>query len=308
MIATNGSRRPCFERMAASTTNRLALGTVQLGLPYGIANRSGQVSANEASQILSVARAAGIDTLDTAIAYGESEIRLGSAGVSEWRIVSKLPAIPADCANVAQWTREHVQGSLQRLGVTRLHGLLLHRSQEWLGPHGAALYAEMRALKEEGMVASVGVSIYEPSELESLWGRHALDLVQAPFNIADRRLATSGWLARLHASGTEVHVRSAFLQGLLLMPPGERPAKFDRWNTFWSAWHSWLRVEGLSALEACIGFALSQAEIDRVVVGVEEAWQLREILDAAGRAGVVPPVSLAVEDPDLLNPSRWSSL
>ena len=286
---------------------KLALGTVQFGLPYGVANQSGQVTRDEAGAILTQARASGIDTLDTAIAYGESEQRLGEFGVGEWRVITKLPVMPDGCPDVAGWLRDTVAGSLQRLKLNKLYGLLLHRSQELLSPSGRALYLALAALKDENKVGKIGVSIYDPEELDALNGNFKFDLVQAPFNIVDRRLAASGWLARLHDTGTEIHVRSAFLQGMLLLGQAARPAAFDRWQPLWNRWHAWLAESALTPLQACLGFVLSKAEIDRVVVGVDSLKQLNEILACAGTVAAVPPDDLMSEDPDLINPSRWNA-
>ncbi|MGP1664729.1 MAG: aldo/keto reductase, partial [Rhodanobacter sp.] len=71
---------------------KLALGTVQFGLPYGIANPGGQIGRDDAGQILALARESGIDTLDTAIAYGDSEACLGAVGTKGFRVITKLPA------------------------------------------------------------------------------------------------------------------------------------------------------------------------------------------------------------------------
>jgi hypothetical protein len=292
--------------MSSAASNRIALGTVQFGLPYGIANRAGQVGRDEAAAILIHARSMGIDTLDTAIAYGESEQRLGEIGVGHWQVVSKLPPIPESCTDVASWVRDSVRGSLERLGIAKLHGLLLHRSHQLLGDRGPALYRALCGLKDRGQVEKIGVSIYDPDELEALWPHFQLDLVQAPLNIMDRRLATSGWLMRLHEAGTEVHVRSAFLQGLLLMNDANRPEKFRAWQPLWNQWHRWLDDEALTPLQACLGFVLSQPEIDRVVVGVDSLTQLQGILASVEHRTVIPPTLLMSSDPDLINPSRWS--
>lgn len=285
--------------------NRIALGTVQFGMPYGIANQVGQVGREESIAILHYAWAMGIDTLDTAIAYGESELRLGEIGIERWQVISKLPSIPESCADVAGLVRESVMGSLARLGIPRLRGLLLHRPQQLLGTQGAALYGALCALKDQGKVEKIGVSIYAPEELDALCSRFQLDLVQAPFNVLDRRLASSGWLARLHQAGTEVHIRSVFLQGLLLMNQKNHPAYFSRWRSLWQQWHEWLECQALTPLQACLGFALSYAEIDRVVVGVDGVNQLQQILSPANTKCMSVPQSLATEDVQLLNPSNW---
>jgi len=288
-------------------SRRLALGTVQFGLRYGIANEIGQVDRVQAAAILEHARAAAVDTLDTAIGYGESERRLGEIGVAGWQIVSKLPAIPDSCADVSRWVNESLDGSLSRLGVPRLYGLLLHRSQDLLGPNGSALHRAMLAVKEEGRVQKIGVSVYGPDELATVLSKFSLDLVQSPFNIVDRRLAGSGWLHRLNESGIEVHVRSIFLQGLLLMPAAARPAKFRHWQPLWDRWHQWLQETQLTPLQACLAFALSPPEVARVVVGVDSLPQLQEILRAVDAPRTATPRALMSEDVNLINPSRWST-
>lgn len=287
---------------------RLALGTAQFGLPYGIANQAGQVTRDEGKAMLQLAADNGIDTLDTAIAYGESEQRLGEIGVPDWQIVSKLPAIPDDCADISQWVAEAVDGSLRRLKVNRLYGLLLHRPQQLLEKGGDELYRALRQLRQADLVQKIGVSIYEPAELDAINSRFQLDLVQAPFNLMDRRLIESGWLERLKEQGTELHVRSIFLQGLLLMSPGERPRKFDRWATLWATYDAWLAHAGLTPAQACLQYALSFPEISKVIVGVDSLRQLKEILQSA--EGTLPATlpDMCCADIDLINPARWAAL
>jgi aryl-alcohol dehydrogenase-like predicted oxidoreductase len=291
--------------MRLAMSNRLALGTAQFGLAYGIANQSGQINSREASDILERGRAAGMDTLDTAIAYGESEQRLGALGVSQWKLVSKLPALPEACTDVAAWVQAELACSLGRLRVSKLHGLLLHRSQQLLEPHGDALYSALREAKAQGLVDKIGVSIYGPEELETLWPNFEFDLVQAPFNVVDRRLASSGWLGRMHHAGTEVHVRSVFLQGLLLMSAEKRRANFGDWQDLWSKWDGWLIAEKLTPLQASVIFALSWTEIDRVIVGVDSVSHLNEVLSVENAGAINFPNYLESLDPRLINPSKW---
>lgn len=287
--------------------NRLALGTVQFGLPYGVANQQGQVGLEEARAILEYAQAAGLGTLDTAIAYGDGEERLGEIGISQWHVISKLPAIPEGCLDVTAWTRECVAASLQRLGINQLRGLLLHRPEQLHAPQGDALYSALTHLKNDGLVQKIGVSIYGPEELDALNAKFRFDVVQAPLNLFDRRLIDSGWLARLSQQGTEVHVRSVFLQGLLLIQPAARPAKFNRWQPLWNRWQQWLADTKLTPLQACLRHVLAQSEIDRVIVGVDSLSQLQEVLQATeGDMPQVPP-DLHCNDPDLINPARWNS-
>ena len=132
--------------------------------------------------------------------------------------------------------------------------------------------------------------------------------MQAPFNVLDQRLEKSGWLTRLHNSGIEVHTRSAFLQGLLLMDINKRPVKFNRWQSHWQVWHQWLDIQKLSPLQACLGFVLSHSEINRIVVGVDSLKHLNEIIDSVVEPSIELPEKFISDDLDLINPSRWSYL
>lgn len=283
----------------------LALGTVQFGLPYGIANKSGKVDLDEARAMLQIARTRGIDTLDTAISYGESEAVLGQVGVKDFRIVTKLPARPDACENVCDWMGQRLAESLHRLGVDSIYALLLHRSAELLGGDADDVYRALQRFKQSGLVQKIGVSIYDPAELDAVIPRFSLDLVQAPFNLIDRRLQTSGWLLRLTQSRIEIHTRSVFLQGLLLMSRSEIPSKFDSWAELWNQWHDWLDNRSVSSVQACLAFPLLFSEIDRIVVGADSVVQLEQIIEAASCAVDDRLPDLDCNDENLINPSRW---
>jgi aryl-alcohol dehydrogenase-like predicted oxidoreductase len=295
-------------KSASDCAARLILGTAQFGLDYGIGNRTGQTSLSEATSILQTAQAHGVRVLDTAAAYGDSERRLGDIGLERWSVISKLPLMPDDVGNVRQWVKESAEASLLRLKIPSLHGLLLHRPEQLLGSHGAALYAALLELKESNLVQKLGISIYDPGELDQLCKQYQFDIVQCPFNLMDRRLIDSGWLYRLRDLGTELHVRSVFLQGLLLLPPMARPAKFSRWEGLWSNWRRWLEQTAMTPLQACLNYALSFPEIGKVVLGVDRTTQLQEIIGIIGLAMPVVPNNLQSTDLRLINPSRWNEL
>jgi aryl-alcohol dehydrogenase-like predicted oxidoreductase len=154
----------------------------------------------------------------------------------------------------------------------------------------------------------IGVSVYDRSQLQSILDNFDIDLVQLPFNILDRRMIDSGMLATLQSKGIEVHVRSIFLQGLLLMSEKNRPDKFKRWSVLWRIWHEWLNDNKITALEATTRYAVSIPEISKVLVGVDTVDQLKEIVVAS--SGVLPdiPPEMLTNDVDLLNPSNWGML
>ena len=288
--------------------SQLALGTVQFGLPYGVSNQLGQVSLLAVKAMLQLASSHAIDTLDTAIAYGSSESSLGQTGTSAFKVVSKLPEVPATCTDVNAWVQEQVAGSLARLGINRLYGLLLHKPDQLFEEKGSEIYQALQRLKQVGSIQKMGVSIYAPQQLDALVPRYSFDLVQAPLNLIDRRLQTSGWLQRLAFEGVEVHTRSAFLQGLLLMPQTVLPAWFAQWPDVWTKWYKWLSDHDVSALQACLAYPLSLAGVSRVVVGADSPDQLAQIISAAVHAPIADLPDLQSTDENLVNPARWSLL
>lgn len=285
--------------------SKLALGTVQFGLKYGVGNRFGVPSETETAAILILARRGGVDTLDTAVSYGDCEARLGALGLHGWRIITKIPALPEGTFDPRTWLEDQVRESQRRLCVKRLDAVLLHHAADACGVAGSSVLGALRALKEAGLVSAIGVSIYDPIELDSLWPVWIPDIVQAPFNVLDRRLVRSGWLKRLSDAGVRVHARSVFLQGLLLMDAKERPASFDRWGRLLDRWAGWCTAQGHPQLDAALGFVCAQAEIERVVVGVETAAQLGQILQASSRVVALPPDDMMSDDRELLEPYRW---
>lgn len=283
---------------------KIALGTAQFGLAYGVANPQPQVSYAESKAVVDYASSQGMTVLDTAMGYGESEARLGEIGVRAWKVISKLPEVPAG-ENVTTWITNAVNSSLEKLKIESLYGLLLHRPAQLLGDQGPEIYTALQRLKADGLVEKMGVSIYQPSELEGIFSVGEFDLIQSPISVLDRRLITSGWLDRLADRGVEVHARSVFLQGLLLMSAEQRPAKFDRWADLWARYHEWTASTGLTPLQACIAYVSALPQVKQVVVGVNGLNHINEILQAQTREKPIWIPDIATEDEQLLNPSAW---
>jgi aryl-alcohol dehydrogenase-like predicted oxidoreductase len=287
---------------------KLALGTAQFGLTYGVANKLGKITHDDGKAMLKIALANNIDTLDTAIAYGDSEACLGEIGTQGFNVVTKLPRLPIDCGDLGAWVANEVQASLDRLRVPNVYGLLLHHPEQLLGQEGVGIYKKLLQLKDDGLVQKIGISIYSPTELTALYSQFRFDLVQAPFSLIDQRLHSSGWLRRLKESGIEVHTRSTFLQGLLLMDQKSIPEKFLPWRKLWKAWHRWLADREVSPVHACLAYPLLFSEVDRVVVGADSVNQLAQILSAVKNQIDIKMLDLKCDDEALINPANWNKL
>lgn len=293
--------------------SRIGLGTAQFGLDYGISNPGGRVSVEEVRRILAYAEAQGIADLDTAAAYGCSEAVLGEVLASghAFRVVTKLSRIGPVRMTQAhrEQTRASFMRSLERLRCSAVYALLIHDCDDILKPGGELLVALLAELKAEGLVRKIGISAYTCREVEAVLEHFTPDIVQLPINLLDQRPVRSGCLAGLYEDGIEVHARSVFLQGLLLMEPEGLPQYFEPIKDHLLRLRRKLSDSGSSPLEAALEYVMQQPEVNTVIIGVASYAELREMCVTA--AGLGEPTTdystWALEDERFLNPSLWES-
>ena len=289
---------------------RIGLGTVQFGMDYGISNRGGRSSPAQVREILDLAADGGIRVLDTAHLYGESESVLGACMdlTVDWKVVTKTPRFERDRIDSKDVRRleEAFRKSLRRLRVERVHGLVAHAASDLLAPGGTQLLECMTELREQGLVEKIGVSVYTGDELDRVLDRHRVDLAQIPTSVLDQRLLESGHVDALRQAGVEVHVRSVFLQGVLLMPPDELPSHFARARNVVSGFREEAARRGLTPLQAALAFALNIESADVVLVGVTKRCELLDIIAVAQtRLDTDWCGAFAIHDPEIINPFRW---
>lgn len=291
---------------------KMGLGTAQFGLDYGISNTAGKTPLEEVRRILAEAARRGLRVLDTARLYGDSEAALGRALPDDhpFRIVTKTPKFPAGFDAAAAFTlQESLAASLKTLRIPSAYGLLAHDADDLIRPGGDRMLATLRELKSKGLAAKVGASVYTGAQIEALLSRGGVDLVQVPCNVLDQRLIDGGHLRALKSAGVEVHCRSVFLQGLLLMDPPKVPRYFDPIRPVLEGFRAASAARGLTLLQAALAFVAGRPEIDHFLVGVNDLAQLREILSAAESSpGGAPDFSLfKCEDERFVNPALWKT-
>ncbi len=285
---------------------RLSLGTAQVAAGYG-ATRS-EVSAltvDDLAELLAAARSLGIRHLDTAPDYGDAELMLGSCILDGWEVSTKIKAPPDGERDVRGWVARELEGSLARLGVDRLNTVLLHRPEVLATAGGPALLDALAEMRSAGTIRAVGASVYGPEGLGSLLLTEAIDVIQAPVSVVDRRMLHPDVTQLLHDHSCSLHARSVFLQGLLLVEPSGRPEWARRHDTALAPWDKWSADQRAGRGPLCLGHLLAQPEVDRVVIGAESAAQLDELVHDLG--GSVPPVpsSVVTDEPDVIDPRRW---
>lgn len=290
---------------------QLGLGTVQFGLDYGIANARGMTPRPEVERILALAGDNGIRVLDTATMYGDSEAVLGITlpAKHDFKIVTKTPNF-----KTGRITDYHVKqlrsafaNSLEKMKQDKLYGLLLHHADDLLCSGGELLFEEMKRLVAAGLVEKIGISVYDGSQIDSVLSHFVPDLIQLPVSIFDQRLIRDGHLEKLKNLGVEIHARSVFLQGLLLMNPASIPDYFAPLRDHFRRFEAFLQMRDLSRIQGALLFAAQQPELDTVLVGVCSAEQLGNILNALRTLPQdrVDMARFAWSDERYLNPSNW---
>ncbi len=280
---------------------KLALGSVQFGVDYGIANQHGQVPSSEVGDILQIAQKHGIEMLDTAALYGNSEAVLGQFDAGQrFKLVTKLPG------NIhSEQISSTISESLLRLKTGRLYGLLLHAPEFLLGKQGDDIYQALEQLKTEGKVKKIGISVYCPALTKEITERYQIDLIQFPLNLFDQRFIHSGIIDELKSRGVELHARSLLLQGLMLMR--EYPRYFERWNDQLYSLRIAAKEQGVSLLAFLLGICYQNQNVDRFVLGCQSRMQLFSLLKHYAKAKEVELnySSFSINDERLLLPSNW---
>lgn len=277
---------------------KLSLGTVQFGLAYGIAGRNTPVESAEVRQILELAQSAGITTLDTAAAYGDIEERLGALCEGlDFQVISKIPPVPENLPFEArcEWVAAMVERSVTKLGG-RLSGLMFHQAKDLLGSDANALWSAAAGVTQQKI--PLGVSCYSTGELDDIAMQLPVGMAQLPGNALDQQLIN------YHADAT-LWVRSAFLQGALLMNVADACDKLPEGRSWIHAWHAWCRVNGYAPLQAALGLVKGMTGADCCVVGVDSVAQLEKILEAWEAVPALLAPELACPLAQVTDPRLW---
>ena len=287
--------------------SRLSLGTAQFGMNYGITNQQGKISIEDMREMLIYANAKGLNFLDTASVYASSEINLGKIGLQKWNVISKIPPVSnkINDEKVSNWIINSVEESLSKLKLKSLYAILIHNPKDLLGKQGKEIFDSLKLLKKMNYVNKVGISTYGDDFLNEIIPHISIDLIQTTFNIFDQRLKKSGWLKKIKEFDIELHARSVFLQGLLLMKKENRPKQFTKWTSFWKKWDEFIKKKNKNSYEICLNFVMSHLEIDKIIIGVDNLAQIKNLIKSAKPINFGITEDFSCSDLDLINPQNW---
>lgn len=280
---------------------KIALGTVQWGLDYGISNTNGIPSDDDLKSIFLIANNAGISLYDTAVQYGDAEKRLGEYSAANCNIVTKVGSFSK--SNRLEYQLENSFKNLQR---DTIYGCLFHNANEL--NENKLLWEELLAYKKAGKINNIGYSLYEPSELISLLEEGLVpDIVQVPYSILDRKF--EAYFELLKEKGVEIHVRSVFLQGLYFMSDEELDPIYDDLRQSLKEIQLLREKNNLSILEFALCYVIQNKFIDYVVLGVEKPQQLEQIIKASeqklSKKTIEEIKLIQLGNNTMLNPVNW---
>ncbi|TVR52219.1 MAG: aldo/keto reductase [Spirochaetaceae bacterium] len=311
-----------YQQIGEYRVSRVGLGTVQFGMEYGISNTTGQVPFPEVIEIFTTAREQGLNFVDTAPVYGESEQTIGKAlseigARDEFVVCTKLDLQPsienADDREIVSAVRTRVAHSLKSLRLERLPLFLLHRVEHLTARNGI-IWDCLLQEKAAGRIANLGVSVdgSTPDHALSCIKNPDVAAVQIPLNVLDYRWREAGVLAAAEMAGTAVITRSSYLKGLLAMDVDNIPGFLSDAIPHVSFISDVAREIGISVGELVLRYVFSVPGVATTIIGVDTANQFRENL-AIFRKGPLPNEILArlegriTDVPDLvLVPALWN--
>ena len=282
--------------------NKIILGSANFEQTYGV--KKNFIKRKEIKKILNFAVKKKNNLIDTAPVYGRAEKIIGSLGKGKFKIISKIPQ-KNEKTYTKNWLEKKVVASLKNLKIKKFECLLIHDVNILFSKYNHIIYKDLRRIKKKSLTKKIGISIYDFESLNRIFKHFKFDLVQVPFNIFDQRLISQGWLKKLKKLNIEVHVRSIFLQGTLLLKHKQLPTKLKKYENLWIIWENWLRKNKITALQACLSFVRNQNKIDRIVVGFNNKSQLDKIL----KIKLIKSNSLfndmSIKNRKLIDPRQW---
>ena len=288
---------------------KIAIGTVQFGLEYGLPPNNYQVNSEQIQKILNLSLINNITYMDTAFTYGNAEEKIGEfIRNQEFSIITKTPVFRNEI--IKKKDKEIIldafDKSLERLNLNKCYALLIHHCDDLLKPNGSYLYEALRSLKEKNKIKKIGVSVYNQEQIEKILKLYDVDIIQLPINLYDQKLLINGILKDIKSKGIEIHARSIFLQGLLLMQENKWPPFFKDLKEHHENTKSYFFKKNISMIEACLNFVYNIEQIDKVIVGVNSELHLKEIIKIdRNKLFDVDYKQFSVDKKKFISPQLW---
>lgn len=289
-----------------SIKKKFILGTAQFSGNYGIL--SNNISIGEIKKIFSYLKKNKMYVLDTSTEYKKADRKIGKSLKSSWKVITKIDIskfYTKESNQIEKFIINKLNKHKKNLKVKSIDTLLTHKSECLLKKRGRVIYNVLKKLKNKNYFKKFGYSIYSFNDFEKISNSLKPDIIQCPYNVFDRRLENKKILYLIKSNKIKIHVRSVFLQGLLLLNVNNIPKKLKVFRNKFQVWNNWLTLKNLDPITACLNFVLKNRNIDKIVIGVNSFRQLKQILETKNQKKIFFPKTISVNNLKLLNPSKW---
>jgi aryl-alcohol dehydrogenase-like predicted oxidoreductase len=299
--------------------SRLGLGTVQFGYDYSFSEKKSQ---EEVNRILNKCRENGVNFLDTARDYGDSERKIGvylkeSNAKKDFFIATKLTKInsntTADKEKLKESIFNSVRKSCETLNLQKLDLLQLHQNDSFI-LNNKHFWNIIGKLKRNDTIKFFGVSVYDVDILKTLIKARGMyiDYIQMPYNIFDRRFKSL--FEYIRSYNIEIICRSVFLKGMIPAESKYIPKELEGLLIYKDKLVKIAEKYGFSVFELCILFAISNSEIMTSIIGINTPEELQENINALDKLNMFQDKVLKeikkikIKNKFLIDPRRWKSL
>ena len=284
--------------------DKLVLGTAQFSKGYGITNKK-STNNEEIKKILNYAKDISLKRIDTATSYGDSEKLIGEYNNSEFLISTKV-LCPNKISNFDKDTfSKKFDNSLNKSKTKNFETLFVHNANEFINDKKKVFFSHLQELKESGKIKKIGVSVYEPQEVYKLIELYNIDTIQIPLNLFDQRFLENEIYNFIQNSNIEVHIRSVFLQGILLSEFSELPKSFYQWKDYFKYYDDWVKLNKINKITACLNFVYDKFKDSLIIIGVNSLDNLKQIIENYIRFSLINSESLKVKNSKLTDPRKW---
>lgn len=287
------------------TNNKLCFGTANFVKNYGI-NKSEGYNQKKVKIILNLLKQNKIKYIDTAINYKNVERKIGKFNLNFFEIYTKIPEIPKKIKNIDLWIHNQITLSLKKTNKFFFEGVFLHNPEDLLKNKNKQIFNTLETLKKQKKIKKIGVSVYDLKTLKRIIKEFKIDIIQIPYNLFDRGQKKKELLNILKKNKIEIHARSIFLQGVLLMDSNKLPQRLKKWKNKFIQLENWCMKNKVSKIQACLNAVLENKIFNKVLISVENEKQLFQLLNAINKRNKKNyPKNLQTNEKKLIDPRLW---
>ena len=288
-----------------SDLKKICLGSANFGSYYGY--KKSKVKKKEISKIFRYIKSKKISYIDTAFNYSNSQKIIGENS-SNLRIITKIPKIPNSISDPQNFVKKIISKSLNDLKTKKLYAVLFHYPPYQIDKKKFIQIIEyLEALKKKKIINKIGFSAYNINEIKKSFSIYGFQIIQFQANILDQKILKNNFIKILKKKGVEIHIRSIFLQGMLLSNVSHIPKKFKHLQKVLAYFDSWVKKRNISKLYASLQYILSFSMIDKIILGTNNYLQLKQTVETIEKISgkLTIPKQLGNLKQNQLNPKNW---